>query len=150
MLRAVVGGIGDDGVGFVVVLVVGFGRAEGLEAVRVSSWLPSSMIRDVRVVIGVRAKGAALNYLASAGEQAASIGESDFKRSVLPTEGEGRAGSLQRSKRATHLPRALRTDSRIQRWWFAFVFIFRRARTPTTSGDTRRPKRHARRWKIRA
>ena len=58
----------------VVVLVVDdLDAAEGLEAVRVSSWLPSSMIRDVRVVIGVRAKGAALNYLASAGEQAASI-----------------------------------------------------------------------------
>ena len=58
----------------VVVLVVDdLDAAEGLEAVRVSSWLPSSMIRDVRVVIGVQTKGTALNYLASAGEQAASI-----------------------------------------------------------------------------
>lgn len=58
----------------VVVLVVDdLDAAAELGSVKMSDWLPSSMMSDVRVIIGARTKGDAVNYLASGGENAAAI-----------------------------------------------------------------------------
>lgn len=56
----------------VVVLVVDeLDDVEGLNDVPVEDWLPSSMMMDIRVILAVKTKGPAFNYLSSAGERAA-------------------------------------------------------------------------------
>ena len=57
----------------VTVVVDELDSVEGLMDVPVEDWLPSSIPVDVTVIIGAKTKGVAVDYLASAGERAATL-----------------------------------------------------------------------------
>ena len=72
----------------VVVVVDDLDAVDGLRSVKMSDWLPATMPSRLRVIIGARARGAAVNYLASGGDAAAKI----VKMTLKPLdEGERKA-----------------------------------------------------------
>lgn len=57
----------------VVVVIDELDEVDGLGHVKMSEWLPATMPSDIRVIIGVRTRGKATNYLSGGGEHAARI-----------------------------------------------------------------------------